>query len=420
MRELVGHASGRFRALAPWRLADGFAGTSVGASALLSEHGADVLAEVDAVGGLLFVHPEAGGPVPPGRPDWWQWTAGYAGQMQQAYLAWLGGLRDRYPEIRIVFAMLAGGAPIHHERLVHRGVHVRASPDPDTVFDTSSYGRRAIELCIETFGIERLVYGSDVPVIDPAPTLQAIHSLGDSVSRFLQSDTPERLLAPRPTPDSRHPEAPGTVSAIASWIANRLPANADLTPKQAGELACEIRTVGELWEPHVRHDETERFYAQLYRDPNVDIWLICWVEGQSTGYHDHDRSGGGVAVCDGVLHEDFFCRDEDGWIREQTRPHEPGGFFIFDSTYIHGVRHPGGSARARDVDPLLLTGALADGALRAGRQRHRAPRLGYVCRRAPRRCLTPAARPSVQRITRRGRACPSCNLTCAGAHRGTT
>ena len=206
-RELIGHGSGRFRALAPWRLDDGFPGTSVGASALLSEHGADVLAEVDAAGGLLFVHPEAGEPVPPGRPDWWQWTAGYAGQMQQAYLSWLGGLRDLYPDIRIVFAMLAGGGPIHHERLVHRGVHVRSSPDPDTVFDTSSYGRRAIELCIETFGIERLVYGSDVPVIDPAPTLDAIRSLGGSVSRFLQSDTPERLLAPSPDHQRRPSES---------------------------------------------------------------------------------------------------------------------------------------------------------------------------------------------------------------------
>ena len=132
------------------------------------------------------------------------------------------------------------------------------------------------------------------------------------------------------------------MSDIATWIAHRLPANTDLTPKQAGELAREIRAAEELWRPHVRHDEAERFYAQLYRDPNVDVWLICWVAGQSTGYHDHDRSGGGVAVCEGVLCEDFFCRGDDGWIREETRAHEPGGFFVFDSTYIHGVRHPGG------------------------------------------------------------------------------
>lgn len=194
MREVVAAGDGRFVALAPWRLDAAFAGVSVGASALAGEVGAPVLVEADAAAALVFVHPEAGGPIPPGRPDWWQWTAGYSAQMQGAYLAWLGGLRDLYPHVRIVFAMLAGGAPIHHERLVHRGVHVRTSLDPNTLFETASYGRRAIELCIETFGVERLVYGSDIPVIDPAPTLDAVRSLGGSIARFLQSDTPERLL----------------------------------------------------------------------------------------------------------------------------------------------------------------------------------------------------------------------------------
>lgn len=202
--ELSGRAGGRFRVLAPWRVADGCVGTSVGASALLEAEGAAVVDAVDAVGGLLFVHPESEGPVPAGRPEWWNWTAGYAGQMQRAYLAWLGGLRERYPAVRVVFAMLAGGAPIHHERLVHRGVDVRGSLDPDTLFDTASYGRRAIELCIETFGVERVVYGSDTPVIDPAPTLRAVGDLGESVARLVQSDNTERLLSyPRPA-DRRH------------------------------------------------------------------------------------------------------------------------------------------------------------------------------------------------------------------------
>lgn len=135
------------------------------------------------------------------------------------------------------------------------------------------------------------------------------------------------------------------MSGITTWIAERLPVNADLAPDRLGELARAVREEEELWRPSVRHDEGERFYAQLYRDPNVDVWLICWVNGQSTGYHDHDRSGGGVVVCDGVLHEDFFQREKDGWIREHTRAHGVGGSFTFDATYIHGVRHPGAGAQ---------------------------------------------------------------------------
>lgn len=133
---------------------------------------------------------------------------------------------------------------------------------------------------------------------------------------------------------------------LSTWIAERVPPNADLGPVELGHLVVALKEEEQLWRPRVRHDESERYYDQLYRDPNIDVWLICWVGSQSTGYHDHDRSGGAVAVCDGILCEDFFVRDSDGWIREQTRAHEVGGSFIFDSTYIHGVRHPGGDALA--------------------------------------------------------------------------
>ena len=196
MLELVAQSGGRFRAFAPWRVAAGFAGTSVGASALVGPgRGADVLDAANRAGTPVFVHPEAEGEVPQGRPDWWNWAAGYTGQMQRAYLAWLGGGRDAHPAVPIVFALLAGGAPIHLERLVHRGLHVRSALDPLTLFDTSTYGRRAIELCIETFGVERLVYGSDVPVVDPRPTLRAVRGFGESVVQILQSETPGRLIS---------------------------------------------------------------------------------------------------------------------------------------------------------------------------------------------------------------------------------
>jgi hypothetical protein len=37
------------------------------------------------------------------------------------------------------------------------------------------------------------------------------------------------------------------------------------------------------------HDAVCAFYQQLYRDPNLDVWLICWVDGQNTGTTIHDR-----------------------------------------------------------------------------------------------------------------------------------
>ena len=132
------------------------------------------------------------------------------------------------------------------------------------------------------------------------------------------------------------------MTAIADWIAERLPPDHDLDRPALARLAVAIGEEESLWRPFVRHDDAERFYQQLYRDPSVDVWLICWVEGQGTGYHDHDRSSGAVYVCEGTLLEDYFQRDPDGWIREKTYSHEAGGHFHFDAADIHGVRHGGG------------------------------------------------------------------------------
>lgn len=194
--ELVRDAAGRLRAFAPWRVADGFVGTSVGASALLDPdaHGA-LLAAVDRAGGVLFVHPEAEPEQPARRPPWWNWTLGYAAQMQRAYLAWLADGRERLPSVRVVFSILAGGGPYLLERLSQRGVDVRSALDAQVYFDTATHGRRAIELCIETFGAHQLVYGSDTPVVEPRFTLDAVRGFGQAVADILQRETPGALLS---------------------------------------------------------------------------------------------------------------------------------------------------------------------------------------------------------------------------------
>jgi len=134
------------------------------------------------------------------------------------------------------------------------------------------------------------------------------------------------------------------VSGIATWIRDRVPADVDLDRPAMARLAADIVREERFWSPFACHDEATRFYRQLYRDPNVDVWLICWAKGQDTGYHDHDRSSGVVCVCEGALCEDWFRVEEDGWIREKTTVHEAGGSFDFDAADIHGVRHPGGDA----------------------------------------------------------------------------
>jgi predicted TIM-barrel fold metal-dependent hydrolase len=192
--DVVDASGGRLSPSSPSQARVGFAGISVGASALSDGRAASALDAAADQDCLVFVHPEAGGPQSETHPSWWTWTVGYTAQMQEAYLSWLDSGRDRWPAVPVVFAILAGGAPFQLERLSHRGVDVRSSLDPNTFLDVATYGRRAIELVIETFGVGQLVYGSDMPVVDPRPTLSAVRGFGDSVAQILQIDTPTALL----------------------------------------------------------------------------------------------------------------------------------------------------------------------------------------------------------------------------------
>jgi predicted TIM-barrel fold metal-dependent hydrolase len=134
---------------------------------------APLLARLEELGAPLFVHP---GPVlgdaPPAgcrQPHWWPALTDYVAQMQAAWFAFLHAGRQSHPRLRVLFAMLAGGAPLQLERYAaRRGV---PAPDPDrlTFYDTSSYGPRMIGAMAEAVGAAQLVYGSDRPVVDPHP-----------------------------------------------------------------------------------------------------------------------------------------------------------------------------------------------------------------------------------------------------------
>ena len=193
-RDALAEGGGRLAAFSPGRVRDGFVGVSLGSTILSAlDTAAPVLDGAQDAGVPVFVHPDAGRPTA-ARPQWWDWVTGYPARMQEAYLAWLAFGRERWPSLRVLFAMLAGGGPFQLERLARRGIDVRSALDPNTFFEVSTHGRRAIELCVETFGVAQLAYGSDTPVVDSRPTLDAVRGFGDAVTHVLQSDTPTRLL----------------------------------------------------------------------------------------------------------------------------------------------------------------------------------------------------------------------------------
>ncbi len=75
---------------------------------------------------------------------------------------------------------------------------------------------------------------------------------------------------------------------------------------ETGELAdISQRVAGrrDLWEPLVLRDQGRRRYRLLLEDERIDIWVLCWMPGQGTGFHDHDTSGVGIAVATGMVVE---------------------------------------------------------------------------------------------------------------------
>ena len=207
MREVVAGSGGRLAALSAGAALDGFAGATVPAPALVSafrDSGAsnagdstgiaELLGRLEGSGRFLFVHP--GFAAQPDRaPAWWASGVPYTAQMQAAYLAWVARGAEAHSALPVVFALLAGGAPVQLERLRSSGLEPRAAVNRNVFLDTASYGRRALELCLATFGVGQLVYGSDVPVLDPEPTLRALAEFGDAVADAVRKENPSLLLA---------------------------------------------------------------------------------------------------------------------------------------------------------------------------------------------------------------------------------
>jgi predicted TIM-barrel fold metal-dependent hydrolase len=194
IRELAA-ASERIVPLAADVSSEDFVGACVGAPALLD---LDVLGpkldELERRGAFLFVHPGPGSP-PRDVPAWWPAVVEHTAQMHAAYAAWLDRGVERWPRLEIVFAILAGGGPFQLERLQSRGISGRDSLHETLYFETASYGRRALELCLSTLGVGRVVFGSSAPTLDPEPALDAIRGFGDAVVDTLCDQNPSRLLA---------------------------------------------------------------------------------------------------------------------------------------------------------------------------------------------------------------------------------
>jgi hypothetical protein len=121
-----------------------------------------------------------------------------------------------------------------------------------------------------------------------------------------------------------------------------------------------------LWRALVRHDADRRRFEQLWRDEHVDIWIISWMRGHDTGFHDHDISRGAVAVVEGEVVEERLVLGGSA----RARRHRAGDVFDFEASHVHRMRQdsPASAVSIHAYSPPLWrmgTYAIgADGTLR--------------------------------------------------------
>ncbi|WP_158791977.1 rhodanese-like domain-containing protein [Granulicella sp. L60] len=108
------------------------------------------------------------------------------------------------------------------------------------------------------------------------------------------------------------------------------PGEVSRTPEELANIVS-LFAMSNGWMDRVRLRVEHRWYERLYQGPNHDIWVISWLPGQSTGFHDHGASSGAFVVATGALEEHRHG--------ERTLAIHPGKPRAFGPNYAHDVRN---------------------------------------------------------------------------------
>jgi predicted metal-dependent enzyme (double-stranded beta helix superfamily) len=94
------------------------------------------------------------------------------------------------------------------------------------------------------------------------------------------------------------------ISSVPNKIATAQPRGREILSQR--ELAEEVRRIAGRpaeWVSKVRLDPEGRWYERIHVGDRFELWLISWLPGQSTGFHDHGRANGAFSVVWGTLDE---------------------------------------------------------------------------------------------------------------------
>lgn len=115
-----------------------------------------------------------------------------------------------------------------------------------------------------------------------------------------------------------------------------LTARIQVGPARLAGIASDIARHPKQWLSQVRYDVSQRWYRRLMLTEQYEVWLLSWLPGQQTGFHDHGPSAGAFAVALGQLRERAASAGRPAAIEKTVTQ---GAARSFGPDYIHDVRN---------------------------------------------------------------------------------
>ena len=126
-------------------------------------------------------------------------------------------------------------------------------------------------------------------------------------------------------------DAPAGAGAggLAADVSAALPLDRARLRRIVGDVAADP----DRWGGPVLFDAGRRWFRRLELTDDYELWLLSWLPGQRTGFHDHGRAAGAFVVAQGRVRERTVAAP--GRVRHYT--FAPGGVRSFGSRYVHDV-----------------------------------------------------------------------------------
>lgn len=111
-----------------------------------------------------------------------------------------------------------------------------------------------------------------------------------------------------------------------------------LGPASLGRLVRDVADAGQ-WPGSVMFRAGRHWFHRLELTANYEIWLLAWLPGQHTGFHDHGDAAGAFAVVQGELRERLA---RPGSREVRTRTARQGKVTSFGRQHLHDVGNDSG------------------------------------------------------------------------------